>query len=117
MMKIKTLFGIIALIGTLIAYGIGPSFSFVGPDEFNQVVSATDANTAISFGFKARDVLIINDGADEVFVTLGSTIATLTKFELKVGEAIGITLESPTEGMGLICNSAETATVRVIAWR
>lgn len=114
-MTVRALFGIVVIVGILIAAGM--SSSFVGPSEFNTVVAASDTNTSVSFGFQANRIVIINDGTDEIFFTISSLTATLSNFELKASESITISPPSPTEGMAIICNAAETATVRIIAWQ
>jgi len=85
------------------------------PDEFPQTVSATAVNSAISFGFRAREVHVFNDGTNPVHVTFASSVAVLTDFDLAANESFKYT-GSPTEQMGLICDAAETATVRLVAW-
>lgn len=91
--------------------------SWVGPTEYVATVSATAVNTAVSFGFKATTILVVNDGSNTVFVTLASSTATTSKFPVKSSETFSIQLNSPAQGMGLICATSETATVRVGAWR
>jgi len=85
-------------------------------DEFASTVSATAVNSVLSFLFAATEVHVTNDGTNPVHITFKSTVAVLTDFDLAANETIKYTA-SPTEGMGLICDAAETATVRVVAWR
>lgn len=80
--------------------------------EYFAAVSATDVNTAVSFGFNGY-VLLINDGADSVYVSLVGTTATTADFELKSGESLAPS--DPTTGVGLLCATSDTATVRVFA--
>jgi hypothetical protein len=80
--------------------------------EFYEAISATDANSAVPFGFTGY-VLLVNDGPNAVHVSLVGTTATTSDFLLKSGESLAP--QDPTSGIGLICASAETATVRVLA--
>jgi hypothetical protein len=80
--------------------------------EFYTAASASQANTAVTFGFQGY-VLLINDGPNSVHVSLVGTVATVSDFTLKMGESLSP--QDPTTGIGLICATAETATVRVLA--
>lgn len=87
--------------------------------EFAATVSATATSSSTPFGFVARDVLVINDGSNEIFVSFASTTATTSKLKVNSGESIGVTFapDSGSSGVAIICSTAETATVRVGAWR
>ena len=80
-------------------------------------LSATAASAELKLN--ARHILLINDGANEVFVKLNSTsAATVSDFQIKPTE--GVVLDV-TEGQKIynvryICSPAEAATVRYIAW-
>jgi hypothetical protein len=80
--------------------------------EFFEIVSADDTNSAVSFGFNGY-VVIVNDGPNHVYVSLVGTTAATTDFQLKSGESLAP--NDPTTGIGLICATAESATVRVLA--
>jgi hypothetical protein len=80
--------------------------------EYYELVSASDENTAVSFGFTGQ-VVVTNDGPNDVYVSLVGTTATTSDFQLKMGETLAP--EDPTSGIGLICATAESATVRVLA--
>jgi hypothetical protein len=80
--------------------------------EYFEIVSAEDTNSAVSFGFNGY-VVIVNDGPNHVYVSLVGTTATTNDFQLKSGESLAP--NDPTTGLGLICATAETATVRVLA--
>lgn len=98
-----------------------------GPTQYAQTVSVTATNTAITFGFDAFDVLIVNDGSNEVFVQFGATTATsgtssstavnANGMQVLSGESIALHFTSPVQGVGIVCSSAETASVRLGAWR
>ena len=92
-----------------------------GPKQFNQSVSATATSQAINFGFNLVHLVIINDGDNEVFLNLESTTATTSDVKLEVGESLTWNFAEPSRrrpsGIGLICSTGETATVRVSGWR
>jgi hypothetical protein len=91
---------------------------WTGPSEYVTSVSATATNTQVLFGFNASTIVVANDGANTVYLTLASGTSTTSKFPIKNGESFNIRLDSsPAKGLGLICASTETATVRVGAWR
>ena len=75
-------------------------------------VSATATNTRTDLADPCYDVLILNDGANEVFVDLFDGIATTSDMQVKSGESISIN-NIATTSIGLICSTAETATVRI----
>jgi len=58
-----------------------------------------------------KDILITNVGASEVYVAINST-ATTSDFRLEPRESI--TIMSNKFQFAAICNSGETATVRVL---
>lgn len=78
-------------------------------------VAATAVNTTVTFGFEATTVIVINDGANEVFVTFSSGVATTASVRLNPGESL--TWNWRTTQVGVICSAGETASVRVWAWR
>ena len=80
--------------------------------EYFTAASASQTNTAVTFGFNGYP-LLINDGPNTVYVSLVGTVATTSDFQLKSGESLAPI--DPTTGVGLICATAETATVRVYA--
>lgn len=100
-----------------------------------QSVSATQSNSAIttftdnrsggtSVTFRPYTIVVINDGANEVFADPGDDgVATAAAdVEIKAGESVTFVWDSRTPGdgytsLGLICSTGETATVRVIAQR
>lgn len=85
------------------------------PNESIQVVVAAVTNTAVTFGFGATSVLVVNDGAtNSVFVTLATTVATITDQEIKAGESMSFSLYSRAPGLGII-TSAGTSSVRIYA--
>jgi hypothetical protein len=89
-------------------------------NQYNTSVSATQSNTTVSIGFDPSYLLLINDGANEVFVNFTGAAATTSSFEIKAGESLGLTSEAEADGyigsrFDVICSSGETATVRVLA--
>jgi hypothetical protein len=90
------------------------------PTNYTATVSATQANTAVTFGCNAYSIRITDDGENEVFYEYKTRIATTSSVELHKSETETVTL-TPAHGhigwpgIGLICSSGETATVRVHA--
>ena len=103
----------LALLLALVASG-RPALAQYGPSVKYQAVSATDASTNVDFGFRATHVVLINDGANEIYVKFGGTTATTSDFELKPAETISVDVP-PMEDLGIICAAGETATTRVLA--
>ena len=89
--------------------------AFTGPQEFYQLVAATQVNTPLSFGFDVSNVLFVNAGPQTVYITVSALIATTSMFPLNSGEQVAVTLNNPSEGAGLICAAGQTASVRVWA--
>ena len=101
----------------------------LGAEPTYTKVSATSTVTNTTLPANTRTVVIINDGANEVYwrlFTNGETPAdaTTSSAELKSGESIALIFQpgSTYEQQGayyktlsLICAAAETATVRVIS--
>jgi hypothetical protein len=85
--------------------------------EYAATVAASAVNAAVEFGFLATDMLAVNDGPNTVHLTLDSDVSTTSKFPLKSGETFAMGLRTPRRHIGLICAAAETASVRVGAWR
>jgi hypothetical protein len=88
--------------------------------QYSTPVSATEANTAVTFGFSATSLAIKNDGPQSVFLDFTDTTAATTNFELKNGETVSLTVDrsgSGWPGFGAICSAGQTATVRVLAIR
>lgn len=92
-------------------------------------VSATQVVTNTTLPENTKTVLLVNDGANEVYYRLftsGETAAdaTTSSAELKSGESVsfifqpGSTKEQPQayyKTLSLICAAGETATVRVVS--
>lgn len=99
--------------------------ALAGQAHFSAVVSATETNTntAISGmpgsgGNKARTVIIINDGPDEVFLNFTTGVAAASGAYLMANETMTVTGDGGNyiTNVGLICNGSETATVRIFAF-
>lgn len=105
------------------------SLAYAGPpQESFQVISATSTNTAVTFTdssgatFKPTSILVrnISTSANEVYLSLDSTtVGTITgRMRLEPGEYTIIppvysSDEPGRAGIGLKCDTAETATVHV----
>lgn len=66
-----------------------------------------------------KHILLVNDGASEIFFRLNSTTAaTNADFQLKLDEAVVLDAANGQEiyNVKYICNAGETTTVRYLAW-
>ena len=81
-------------------------------------VSATATSQTVP-GRYGKTLLVINDGADSVHARVfdameTSAVATTADLEIKIGESFEF---SRTKGIGaisIVCDTAETATVRLV---
>jgi len=92
--------------------------NFIG--QFFQSVSVTSTNSTVTIGFAARMVILINDGNNEVYFTLIGDTATTSNGTIQAGEMMTFNASNPdnvTGELGVICESAETSTLRVLAWK
>lgn len=124
----RSLLGLLSFVGVLLVLVSGlalltPSETasaqggVIGRRHSYTTVSATQANSVVTFGFNPARVVVINDGANEVFVSLAASIATTSDIRLNANEVRtfdALTFALPT--LGVICSTGETASVRVIAW-
>jgi len=86
--------------------------------QYDTPVSASDVNTAISFGFTATKVVLKNDGPNSVFVDFSDSVAATSDFEIKIGETLAISKDGSEAGFtqfGAICSAGQTAVVRTLA--
>lgn len=82
-----------------------------------KAVSATATSQTIVVN--TRVILMINDGANEVYVRVFDGMqppaaATTSNFEIKAGEGFEISRTLGVSAVSLVCSAAETATVRLI---
>jgi len=84
---------------------------------FYEEVSVSDTNSVVTINPPASEVTIVHDGADAVFFTLNGSPATTSDAKIKSSEQIAfVELRlGRIEEVNLICDSGETATVRVYA--
>jgi len=88
--------------------------------EYFESVSATSTNSAVSFSFPARLLTITNAGPNRAYFSLVSTTGATSGPYLEPGEFQTFSVANPDNvctGLGIICDTGETATVRVMAWR
>jgi hypothetical protein len=78
-------------------------------------ISCSDSNTETKLS--GSHMILVNDGADEVYITLQNRVATTSDFELQSGEAIAIDSDAEFEEINCICDTAETASVRLLQWK
>ena len=93
--------------GQLLVSGISPATEW-----YATKTSVTDTGTVIDLGKEYSVHLIINDGPNSVYVAWNRA-ATTNDFELKPGEYLEVALLA--NKIGLICNSGESATVRILS--
>ena len=106
---------------------VAPAFAGPPQEDF-QVISATATNTAVTFtddsgeAFKPTSILVYNlsTSANEVYLSITSTtVGTITgRMRLEPGEftivpPVYASDEPGRAGIGLKCDTAETATVHV----
>ena len=82
-----------------------------------QAVSATA--TAQTIPINATAMTIINDGANEVYVRVFDAMqtpaaATTASWEIKSGEGFDIGRTAGIGAVSIVCDTAETATVRLV---
>jgi hypothetical protein len=83
-------------------------------------VSATATSQTIGIGFKT--LTIVNDGANEVYVrvfVIGEVPAAATTSSPQIKSGEGFTFEAPQGqvlAVSIVCDTAETATVRLFYW-
>ena len=92
--------------GQLLIAGLSPSTEW---KYYKKDVS--DTGVYIDFGKEYSRILVINDGPNSVYLAFDRQ-ATTNDIELKNGEYLELSIL--TTGLGLITNSGETATVRII---
>ena len=112
-MEARMLTRVLALIALLALSGLADA---ARPKEFYQEVSCTQANTVVDFVSPMKQVLLINDGANEAFFTVASGVATTAKTKLLSGDTLIVSWDGyDVTSIGVICSTGETATVRVYA--
>jgi hypothetical protein len=82
-------------------------------------VSAVE--TAQTSTINAATLLVVNDGASEVYVRVfweGETVsaATTSSTEIKSGEGFTFSRTLNIQAISIVCATGETATVRLIYW-
>jgi hypothetical protein len=82
-------------------------------------VSATATSQTVTVN--AREVLMINDGANTAYFEAfwdgeTTTDATTSSAALKINESITLGKDMGVKAISFVCASGQTATVRVYAW-
>ena len=113
------------------------SWAWAQREFYNTSVSATQANTAVTFtdngsggssaAFRARTVVIrsLSSSANTCYFDLKDTVATTSDVAIEPGGTWGAAYDDLSNpggrggwaGVGVICNTAETATILVTASR
>lgn len=81
--------------------------------------SLSSTATAANISLNHSNVYIENDGSDEVYINLNDTaVADTSDFYLSSGEFVTIRSSENRKihKLGYVCDTAETATVRYLAW-
>ena len=102
-------------------------FAATGPVGFisedatvTQGASVDSTATAGSVSINHSNVFIENNGTEEVYFKFNNPVAAvkLTDFYLNLGENITINASAGKKivKIGYVCNTAETATFRYLAW-
>ena len=108
------------LILGILVFLLSPLLLSSQSQQYNTSISASQTNTAVTFGFNATSLVLKNDGTNSVFLDFSDTVAATTNFELKNGETLALSVERSENGwpgFGAICSAGQTATVRVLAVR
>lgn len=108
----------LALLAILLAAGVSS-----GLELYYEKVSASQTNSTVSItltatGNKAVQALIANDGPNEIYVDVGGDgVATTANAEIPAGKEYSFTMpgNQSIDAIGIICDTDETATVRVYA--
>jgi hypothetical protein len=80
-----------------------------------QAVAVTATSQTVDFANPCSELLLINDGANEVYIDFAAQTATTSDFQLKVDESVAF--RSVLDGFAVVCAAAETATLRVLCLR
>ena len=88
--------------------------------QFAQTFSVTATNTPVVFKDQANltfkgVVVIENLGPNTVYVDVADTVSDTGKYPLVSGRTLEIGDQTAVWGLGLICATGETATVKVLA--
>jgi hypothetical protein len=88
--------------------------------QFAQTVSVTAVNAPVVFKDQANlpfkgVVIIENLGPNTVYVDVADTVSDTSKYPLVSGRTLEIGDQTAVWGLGLICATGETATVKVLA--
>ncbi len=108
-----------AVLGALLALAM-PASAVTPQNPYVTTVSATQANSTVTFGFDADTVFISNDGANEIFVRWGAVAvaSATTNVHIPAYKSKSFPF-APGKGpatVGIICSAGETSTVRVEAY-
>lgn len=113
----------------ILALALVLACSVAGAALVNNAVAVTQTSQTLTVGTAnapAMSILVVNEGANEVFVCLFSVgetpvaCTTSTGFKINMSESVQVT-HAPTEAGGgyiatsLVCSAGETATARVWA--
>jgi hypothetical protein len=85
------------------------------PNQFStQITVTSSAGWGVTFPWRPDTLVLSNDGASPVYVTLLSSAATTNDYRVNAGESLN--LVGRTLSLGAICSSSD-ASVRVGAWQ
>lgn len=81
-------------------------------DVKNYTVNATQTSQVLDLAPASKTLWLRNDGANDVFIAFDGDEATINDFKLTTGDGL-VKMKVQCAKIALICNTAETATVRV----
>lgn len=77
-----------------------------------QNVSVNAAGTVLDIGSGDKQILVVNQGSDDVYIKEGGA-ANAGSGSLKIANGGSVTISVTKESLGLICAAGKTATVTV----
>ncbi len=81
-------------------------------DVDSHVVSATQVSQIQELNPASKTLYLRNDGANDVFLAFDKDGATTDDFKLKVADGL-VKMKVQCKKIALVCNTGETATVRI----
>lgn len=96
-------------------------FGMIAEARTSKGGSVSVTATAQTVTLAGRHFVLVNDGANEVFVRYGldsesAGTASVADFQLNSGESITSDSDNNISSASVVCSPAETATVRYLSW-
>jgi hypothetical protein len=119
-MKMKT-FKTLSAALAILALALLPGYAQAVEAPYYITVNATATNSTVTFGFKPCELVVANDGANEIFIAFDAAAVaaatTAPQIPAYRGKRIKFAEGRGPTTLGVICSAAETATVRVEAYQ